>query len=268
MKIGIIGYGSMGKMLLRKFSESGIAKQDLLVSNRTREKLREAEAIAEAADNRELAAKADMIFLCIRPSDFKAVLEEIREAVRPGALIVSLNGSIPFRSIHRVTGNQTAKVIPSVTAEIGKSQTLVCFDADTSPQNQAALKKLLACLGEVIELPEHEMGMGSELVSCMPGFFAAVCDVICQSAQAHTAIPEAQIIWMVLSSVCAAGELMLQKDMSFADVVESVATKGGITQEGTSVIYERFPQISDLLFEKTLEKRRLIAENAEASFSA
>ena len=40
MKIGIIGYGSMGKMLLWKFSEAGnIGKQDLLVSNRTKEKL-------------------------------------------------------------------------------------------------------------------------------------------------------------------------------------------------------------------------------------
>ena len=40
MKVGIIGYGSMGKMLLWKFSESGkFGKEDLLVANRTSEKL-------------------------------------------------------------------------------------------------------------------------------------------------------------------------------------------------------------------------------------
>ena len=42
MKTGIIGYGSMGRMLLWKFSESGISKQDLYASNRTIEKLEEA----------------------------------------------------------------------------------------------------------------------------------------------------------------------------------------------------------------------------------
>ena len=42
MKIGIIGYGSMGKMLLWKFSGTGIKKEDLYAANRTAEKLEEA----------------------------------------------------------------------------------------------------------------------------------------------------------------------------------------------------------------------------------
>ena len=34
---------------------------------------------------------------------------------------------------------------------------------------------------------------------------------------------------------------MLDKDMSFEEVVSRVATKGGITEEGTKVIYDQFP---------------------------
>lgn len=108
--------------------------------------------------------------------------------------------------------------------------------------------------------------MGSELVSCMPGFIASIFDVICTSAQTHTTIPKEQIARMVLSTLTATGELMLQKQMTFEDVVSRVATKGGITQEGTSVVYDGFPQVSDRLFEKTLEKRSLIAQRAESEF--
>lgn len=50
------------------------------------------------------------------------------------------------------------------------------------------LEKLLKCMGDVIELPEEEIGMGSELVSCMPGFISAIFDVISNSAKKHTAI--------------------------------------------------------------------------------
>ena len=64
----------------------------------------------------------------------------------------------------------------------------------------------------------------------------------------------------------ATGDLMLQKGMSFEDVVTRVATKGGITEEGTKVVYEGFPETADLLFEKTLEKRRLTTEKAEKNF--
>ena len=54
--------------------------------------------------------------------------------------------------------------------------------------------------------------------------------------------------------------------MSFDDVVSRVATRGGITEEGTRIVYERFPETADQLFEKTLEKRRRTAEKAEELF--
>ncbi|MCR5765906.1 MAG: hypothetical protein K6G09_08035, partial [Treponema sp.] len=57
--------------------------------------------------------------------------------------------------------------------------------------------------------------------------------------------------------------LMLSKKMSFNDVVTRVATKGGITEEGTKVVYEQFPAIARDLFEKTLEKRRQTTLKAE-----
>ena len=52
---------------------------------------------------------------------------------------------------------------------------------------------------------------------------------------------------------------MLRKDMTFEKVVERVATKGGITEEGTKVVYEQFPATADELFEKTLAKRKKTA---------
>jgi len=72
---------------------------------------------------------------------------------------------------------------------------------------------------------------------------------------------------MVLSTLSATGELMLAKNMDFEEVVERVATKGGITAVGADIIYERFPQVSDEVFEKTLEKRRKTAQAAQKVFA-
>ena len=267
MIVGIIGYGSMGRMLLWRFSEyAGLDKQSILVSNRTSDKLKEAEDVAIITDNHGVAGNADIIFICVRPVDLKGVLEEIRNDIRPDALLVSLNGSISFQSIHKVISGKTAKVIPSVTAEIGRSQTLVCFDDNAEEKDKAHLIALLKHIGDVIELPEDEMGMGSELVSCMPGFIASIFDVICSSAKKHTLLPKEQIARMVLATMSATGDLMIRRDMSFDDVVKRVATKGGITEEGTRVIYDGLPKTADLLFEKTLEKRRLTSETTQKTF--
>lgn len=129
------------------------------------------------------------------------------------------------------------------------------------------LEKLFSCMGAIIELPESEMGMGAELVSCMPGFLAAIFREICVSAKKHTSLSEEQIASMVLHTVVGTGTLMLEKEYSFHDVVERVATKGGITEEGTKVIEAQFPKVVDDLFDKTLEKRRQTTEKAQISFN-
>ena len=265
MNIGIIGYGSMGRMLTERFAEH--EQNKLFIANRTPEKLASiSQPVTVCRSNAELASCADIIFLCVRPVDIKTVLEEIRSVIKKNSLIVSLNGSVTYIELEKIAKHKTAKVIPSVTAEINKSQTLVCFNDLVEEADRQALKQLLSCIGSVIELPESEMGMGSELVSCMPGFIASIFDVICLEAEKHTTIPKEQIIQMVLSTMRATGDLMLKKGMSFGSIVSRVATKGGITEEGTKVIYEHFPETANQLFEKTLAKRQLTAEQAAELF--
>ena len=290
MKVGIIGFGSMGRMMAEKFSASGlVSKNSLLLASRSPEKLKDAKKWATiVGSNAELAASSDIVFLCLRPFDLKGVLEEIRDSLKEEALLVSLNGSVSFTNLEKSLAGgsdaaggahageagrsggkparRIAKVIPSVTAEVDRSQTLVCYNDNVTTEDKGNLKRLLTCLGDIIELPENEMGMGSELVSCMPGFIASIFDVLVRSAEEHTEIPHDQVVRMVLQTMIATGELMLKKDMSFEDVVTRVATPGGITEEGTKVVYENFPETARVLFEKTLQKRKLTAEKAEAQF--
>ena len=284
MKVGIIGFGSMGKMLAEKFSASGLLDRDsILLASRSPEKMKDAKKWATLCkSNTELASSSDIVFLCLRPFDLKGVLEEIRGSITEDTLIVSLNGSVSFTNLEKSLSDTSedvgvttdtppsqykiAKVIPSVTAEVDRSQTLLCYNDHVTSSDKGNLKRLLICMGNVIELPEEELGMGSELVSCMPGFIASVFDVIVKAAKEHTKIPHDQVVRMVLQTMIATGELMLEKSMSFEDVVTRVATPGGITEEGTKVVYEQFPETAQVLFEKTLLKRKLTAEKAQAQF--
>lgn len=258
MNVGIIGYGSMGKMLADKFAIKG---ESVYVSTRSEEKLKTAPAALHVcSSNKEAAQASDIVFVCVRPVDMEDVIRDIDGVMKEDSLLVSLNGSISFERIGEWTHRKASKVIPSVTAEIDRSQTLVTHNKSVTDEDKESLKKLLTHIGNVIELPENEMGMGSELVSCMPGFIASMFDVVCESAKKHTSIPDEQIVKMVLNTMSATGDLMLRNDLSFEDVVTRVATKGGITEEGTKVIYEHFPSTADELFEKTLEKRRKTAQ--------
>lgn len=268
MKVGVIGYGSMGKMLLEKLSSnSDLIDGKLYVANRSYEKIADlAEWYNLCQNNQDIAIAVDILFICVRPNDMKNVLEEIKNSLRKDQIIVSLNGSITFEQIESVCKNKIVKAIPSVMAEINKSQTLICCNSMVNELDKANVKDLLSCIGAVIELPESEMGMGSELVSCMPGFIAAIFNEICMSAQKHTNIVAEEVVQMVLNTMIGTGQLMIEKNCLYQDVITRVATKGGITEEGVKVIQESFPQVSDLIFEKTLEKRRQTNLNAQKAF--
>lgn len=269
LKIGIIGYGSMGKMILEKISQAtNLSGIELFVSNRTGEKIVHLADICNVCvSNTKLASLADIIFICVRPIDLKEVLTEIKDYLREDTFLVSLNVSIQFEQMEMVCKNKIAKVIPSITAEINQSQTLVCYNKLVSDEDKVCLTKLLQCMGNVIELPEHEIGMGSELVSCMPGFIAAIFNEICVSAKKHTNISENEIIEMVLNTMVGTGGLMLANDYSFGQVISRVATKGGIAEVGTEVIHEQLPKVADELFNKTLEKRKQTTMNAQKMFA-
>lgn len=266
MNVGIIGYGSMGRMLLERFAEAGKAER-LFVTNRTLEKIVEApDKYTILATNAEVAECADILFVCVRFGDVKTVLEDIKGHTRKSALIVSLNGSIPFELMKSVADCKYAVVIPSLTAEINRSETLVSFQKTVDDAAKTALKDLLSVIGNVIEIPESEIAICSELVSCMPGFIASMFDVICERATKFTTLKKEQIVAMVLNTLHATGELMLKNGMTFEEVVSRVATKGGITEVGSKVIYSDFPKTAEKMLAESLKKSESMTESAKDVF--
>jgi pyrroline-5-carboxylate reductase len=272
-KIGIIGYGNMGKMLLAKFARSKIIDEShLFIANRTFEKIKGLNEIYPRLNicynNIDLAKNVDILFICVKPLEIKTVLTEIINHAKDDCHIISLNGSVLFKQLEQICSNtKISKVIPSVTAEVNQSVTLVCHNTVVEDEDKKYLRQLLECFGTVVEIPETEMGMGSELTSCMPGFIGAIFKVITDEAEKHTSINKSDIVKMVIETMYGTGKLLLEKEITFDDLINRVATKGGITEEGTKIIGEKLPETIDEMFKRTLEKRKMITEKVQNDFN-
>ena len=272
MKVGIIGFGSMGSMIARKLLEHNVIKpSELTCANRTLAKMEDFKNLypdCTVTNDNRLAAKSDVVFVCIRPAELKDVLCGIAPAVSSGTLVVSLNGSVMFSQLESVLAEKTriAKVIPSVNAEVDYSVSSVCYNQLVTAQDRRNLETLLKSFGTVTEVAENELGMASELTSCMPGFIAAIFSVLAEKARAHTNLPPAQIEAMLAQTLEGTGRLINQKNLSFSDVLARVATKGGITEVGASEIFANFGDVVAAVFDKTLEKRASVTEEAKQSF--
>ena len=103
-KLGFIGAGNMAKAMMGGILKNEILlPEDVIASDlyqpgleRTKEEL----GIAVTTDNQEVVKKAEVVVLSVKPQFYAAVIEEIREVVSEGQIIVT--GT--FAGIIRKTG--------------------------------------------------------------------------------------------------------------------------------------------------------------------
>lgn len=110
-KLGFIGAGNMAKAMMGGILKNEILlPEDVIASDlyqpgleRTKEEL----GIAVTTDNQEVVKKAEVVVLSVKPQFYAAVIEEIREVVSEGQIIVTIGAGTDagtFAGIIRKTG--------------------------------------------------------------------------------------------------------------------------------------------------------------------
>ena len=85
-RVGFIGAGNMAAAIAGGMVRKGLyAPNEIIMSNRSQEKLQSLHkglGVEAAKDNKELAAKAELIILAVKPQQFPTVAAEIAPSVR------------------------------------------------------------------------------------------------------------------------------------------------------------------------------------------
>lgn len=272
IQAGFIGCGSMGSMLIGSFiSSGGLAPSEIVLSTRTKSKLDGIRdrwpGIHAARSNAETARLARRVFVCVKPTDVKAVLDEILPAISVNTHIISIAGPVPMASIQGITGGAVSKFVPTVASEAGGGVTLLCHNAAVSAEDREFLEGLLGRIGRVKAVPEEAFDMAAELTSCMPGFIASIFREVVEAAlRRPEAMSRAETEELVLQTLIGTARLLAEKGVGFDEAISRVATPGGVTEEGVKALQAGLPRVLDDMFEKTMEKRRAIRERVNGLF--
>jgi pyrroline-5-carboxylate reductase len=272
IRVGFIGYGSMGSMMLRGFIESGVlAPSEIIVSTRTKCKLDGLKAVWAdihiAADNAETAHKAKYVFICVEPSEVGGILREIKASLTADSVVVSVAGSVSIRNIESLTPSKTVRVIPSLTSEVREGISLICRDEKVTGEEAAYVESLFSGISRVKRVREEALDLTTDLTSCAPGFFAAILDEFVGAAlRRNAALTRQDAEEMVMRTFYGTAKVLAEKNIGFEEMIERVATKGGITEEGVKALRSGLPQTFDKVFEATLSKRSTMRDKIDAAF--
>jgi pyrroline-5-carboxylate reductase len=270
-KTGFIGYGNMGSIILRALLDAkAIPGNRVIVTNRTPEKLKDFTLkypeVEIAGTISELAAKSERVFICTSTGVVKEVLNKIKDILPENAHVITITGNIEIKSIEGIFTGKISKIMPTQIAAVGEGVTLVCHNRKVLPQDREFIRKAFQKIGEVREITEKQFGLGAELTSCAPAFFAAVCRNFVAAAALHKSFTPAEINEMTVLTLYGTAKLFKEHPISFEKLIEKVATKGGISEEGVKILDRELPGIFEELFQVTMTKREKIKQQIHKQF--
>nr|MDH3154918.1 pyrroline-5-carboxylate reductase ProG [Bacillus licheniformis] len=263
-KIGFIGYGSMARMIAVKLLDQGKIRDDMVVvSSRNDGKTEELKKLypnvaCQSAD--ELAKQCGLIFICVPPMAVKETLEKIQPFLQEDVHIVSIAAGVELDRLHDWTSGQVTRYIPTLTSEAGIGVSLVVHGERVAEADKSRLEEYLSAFSTVKQINERDIDGASNLTSSSPGFIASIFEEFAQAAVRNSDLTKEEAFQFLIHSLLGTGKLLMEKDMTFAQTLDRVATKGGITAEGAEVIQDAMPEVFDELFARTMKKYEVIKD--------
>ncbi|MFD1425615.1 competence protein ComER [Kroppenstedtia sanguinis] len=259
MTHGVIGTGSMGRILVEAWIRSGkLQPSELLVSNRTRAK---AEGLADefpglrvAADNRQVAQESDCFFLCVKPGEFRRVLEEIQDVVQAEQIVVSITSPVMVRDLEQWLPAKVAKVIPSITHAVYSGNSLFIPGSRLHREDREKLWDLFSSISRPLHVDEAHTRIASDLACCAPAFLANLMEQMAEAAVKETGLPRETAISLVTQMAQGLGHLLAEGNFTLQSLQERVAVPGGITREGLHLLERDLGTLFHDLFRLTHDK--------------
>ncbi|BAD39120.1 NAD(P)-binding domain-containing protein [Symbiobacterium thermophilum] len=245
MAIGFIGMGNMGRLLVTALVRAGALQPDeVLIYSRSPEKRRRVTAalpgVQEAYGGGDLARRAGVVFLCVKPPETAGVLEEIGPYITADHLLVTINNTVTLAMLEARTPARAAKVIPSVVHAVRRGVSLLVFGGRCTHRDRALLMRLMGAVSRPFVVPEEAVRTASDLTACGPAFLSLVLHAMAEAARGKApALSREAVMAMVRETARATCELMEQTGYDFADVAARVATPGGVAAAGVDALHPR-----------------------------
>lgn len=172
---GFIGGGRATRILLEGFKRANALPEKIVVSDINSEVLNRLKSlypqIITTTQNREAAAQDD-VFLALHPPVIAGVLEEIKGALKPDAVLISLAPKFTIAKLSALLGfSRIVRMLPLATSYINAGYNPCAFAAGLTNAEKAAYTELFRKLGACPEVVEEKIEGYAMVVTMGPTYF-------------------------------------------------------------------------------------------------
>ncbi|SDI84928.1 late competence protein ComER [Alteribacillus bidgolensis] len=259
--IGIVGIGNMGGMLTEVMIErGGIPEKNMFIFNRSLEKSLHFERsfpdLNIANNLPELLQHTDVVFVCVRPAQYKDILSELKKHLTYDHILATITSPVLLEDLEYLPARRVVRTVPSIVNKTGKGPLLLTFGENWTTAEKNSFQDWLSTFSQPISISDDILRVSSDIVSCGPAFISFLIERFIYSAVAETEITLDDAEKLAEKMMISYGYLLQQGHYDLRSLREKVNVPGGITGEGLKVLDKHSEGMFEEVFQRTHQKFR------------
>jgi pyrroline-5-carboxylate reductase len=230
--VAILGAGSMGEILAEGLLRAGWEIDNLILLVRREERAREAErrtGIRTTMDAAEAVAGRDVLVVAVKPKDVSSLLEQIKQSVTPGQVVVSLAAGVPVAVFENVLDEvAVVRSMPNTPAAVDEGMTAYCGGTYAGEDALVLADMVLAAVGDTIRLSEDLLDAVTAVSGTGPAYVFLLAEALTEAA-IREGLPHHAAEKLVIQTVRGAGALLSVSEKSAFRLRAEVTSPGGTT---------------------------------------
>lgn len=230
--VAILGAGVMGSTLLSGLIRAGRDAADLVITDRDVERTEELAGRygVRSMSSVDAAQEADTVVLVVKPQDMGGLIAEIRDHVRPGALVVSLAAGITTAFLEEglPPGTAVVRVMPNTPALVDEGMSAISPGQHCDEVHLREAEELLRSCGKVLRIAEKHLDAVTAISGSGPAYIFYVVEAMIE-AGVLLGMPRATSTELVVQTLYGAATMLKETGQHPTVLREQVSSPGGTT---------------------------------------
>lgn len=242
-RILIVGFGNMGRALVRGWLDAGIKPATICVADQQEQARTEAASwglrVVDDIAN-EQKSGVDVLVLAVKPQQIDAALSSYDQLIADDGVIVSIAAGRTIESLqqHTTADRAVVRSMPNLPAAIACGTTVLCANDVVSEDQRKLCAGLLSAVGAVFWIDRETMFDAVTAISGSGPAYVFLLTECLTAAGVSQGLPERLAAALAQHTVAGAGAYALGSETSMSVLRKQVTSPGGTTAAALSVLME------------------------------
>ena len=225
----------MAFALLKAFKKANLVKSLIAsdVNKERRDFVRKEAKVSVTLDNKEVAAKSDIIFLSVKPQVINDVLFEIRDINK---LVISIAAGVKLSRLEeKLKKARVVRVMPNTPCLVGEMAAGFAVGKKVKDNDVKIVEELLNSAGKVFYLKENMLDAVTGLSGSGPAFVARLIEAFIE-AGVKEGLGKDVASELAAQTFLGTAKLLQESGMTPEELVNIVSSPGGTTVAGREIL--------------------------------